>query len=68
MGRAHEELAASVEGEEIEIAFNAEYLTDVLGVMNSDAVVWQFTGPLDKSLLKGADDPEYLYVVMPMQL
>ena len=68
VGKAHEELAASVEGDEIEIAFSAEYLTDVLGVMDSEAVVWQFTGPLDKSLLKAADDPDYLYVVMPMQL
>jgi DNA polymerase-3 subunit beta len=68
VGRAHEELAATVEGEEIEIAFNAEYLTDVLGVMQSDTVIWHFTGPLSSGLLKAADDPDYLYVVMPMQL
>jgi len=68
VGRAHEELAATVEGENIEIAFSAEYLTDVLGVMESDSVLWQFTGPLSSGLLKAADDPDYLYVVMPMQL
>ncbi len=68
VGRAHEELAAMVEGEEIEIAFNAEYLTDVLGVMEADTVIWQFTGPLSSGLLKPSDDPDYLYVVMPMQL
>jgi DNA polymerase-3 subunit beta len=68
VGRAHEELAATVEGEEIEIAFNAEYLTDVLGVMDSETVIWEFTGPLSSGLLKASDDPDYLYVVMPMQL
>jgi DNA polymerase-3 subunit beta len=68
VGRAREELAAEVEGEELEIAFNAEYLTDVLGVMGSDAVIWEMTGSLSQGLLKGADDPDYLYVVMPMQL
>jgi DNA polymerase-3 subunit beta len=68
IGRAHEELAAQIEGEDIEIAFNAEYLTDVLGVMGSDSVVWELTGPLSSGLLKGVDDPDYLYVVMPMQL
>ena len=68
VGRAHEELPATLEGEDIEIAFNAEYLTDVLGVMQSDTVLWQFTGPLSSGLLKAADDPDYLYVVMPMQL
>ncbi len=68
VGRAHEELAAQVEGEEIQIAFNAEYLTDVLSVISSDTVVWELTGPLSSGLLKGSDDPDYLYVVMPMQL
>lgn len=68
VGRAHEELAATVEGGEIEIAFNAAYLTDVLGVMESDTVIWQLAGPLSSGLLKESDDPDYLYVVMPMQL
>ncbi len=68
VGRAREELAAQVEGEDIEIAFNAEYLTDVLGVIASDSVVWELTGPLSSGLVKGSDDPDYLYVVMPMQL
>jgi DNA polymerase-3 subunit beta len=68
VGRAHEELPANIEGEEGEIAFNAEYLTDVLGVMESEQVVWQLSGPLSSGLIKGADDPDYLYVVMPMQL
>lgn len=68
VGRAHEELPATVEGDDIEIAFNAEYLTDVLGVMEGETVTWQFTGPLSSGLLKPSDDPDYLYVVMPMQL
>lgn len=68
IGRAHEELAAQIEGEDIEIAFNAEYLTEVLGVIRSDSVLWELTGPLSSGLLKGSDDPDYLYVVMPMQL
>jgi DNA polymerase-3 subunit beta len=68
VGRAHEELPAQVEGEDLQIAFNAEYLSDVLSVIGSDTVLWQFTGALSSGLLKGSDDPDYLYVVMPMQL
>ena len=68
VGKAREELPAEIEGEELEVAFNAEYLTDVLGVIGSDMVIWELTGSLSQGLLKGADDPEYLYVVMPMQL
>jgi len=68
LGKAHEELAANLEGGEVEIGFNAEYLTDVLAVMASDNVTWEMTGALSPAMLKGSDDPEYLYVVMPMQL
>ena len=58
VGRGHEELAATVSGDDIEIAFNADYLEDVLGVIQSDQVVWQLSGPLSSGLLKGVDDPE----------
>jgi len=68
VGRAHEELPAMLEGEAIEIAFNAEYLTDALGVMDSESVVWHLTSPESPGLLKRTDDPEYVYVVMPMRL
>lgn len=68
VGRAKEELAATLEGEEINIAFNAEYLTDVLAVMESERVVWGLNGPMSPGLIKGSDDPDHLYVVMPMQL
>lgn len=68
VGQAREELPAQVEGEELEIAFNAEYLADVLGVIGSQRVVWEMTGPLSPGLLKGEDDPDYIYIAMPMQL
>ncbi len=68
LGKAHEEVAANLEGDEVELGFNAEYLTDVLAVMQSDVVVWEITGPLSPGMIKGSDDPDYLYVVMPMQL
>jgi DNA polymerase-3 subunit beta len=68
LGKAHEELPANLEGGELEIGFNAEYLTDVLAVMASDNVMWEMTGALSPAMIKGSDDPEYLYVVMPMQL
>ncbi len=36
--------------------------------MQSDVIVWEITGPLSPGMMKGSDDPDYLYVVMPMQL
>ncbi len=68
LGKAYEELPANLEGEDLEIGFNADYLTDVLAVMESDNVMWELTGPLSPGLMKEASNPDYLYVVMPMQL
>lgn len=68
VGRAHEELPGALEGESIEIAFSAEYLTDVLGVMESETVVWHLVAPESHGLLKSADDPDYIYIVMPMRV
>jgi len=67
VGKAREELGAKIEGEGMTIAFNAEYLMDALGVMDSEEVVWHLGGPLTTALLKGAEDPDYLYMVAPMQ-
>jgi DNA polymerase-3 subunit beta len=68
LGQASEELSASIEGGELEIGFNAEYLTDVLSVLECERITWELTGPLSPGVVKALDDPDYLYVVMPMQL
>jgi DNA polymerase III subunit beta len=68
LGRAHEEIPANLEGGDLEIGFNAEYLTDVLSVLEADNIVWELTGPLSPAMMKSSADPEYIYVVMPMQL
>mgnify|MGYP005841594307 CR=1 FL=1 len=68
VGRAREELAARLEGEEIQIAFNAEYLSDVLAVIQCETVSWMLNTAMDPSLIRATDDPDYVYIVMPMQL
>ncbi len=69
VGRGREELGAVIAGEDITMAFNAEYLTDALSVMDSEEVVWQLgEHALSTALIKGVDDPDYLYMVAPMQV
>lgn len=57
---------AIVEGENAQIAFNAKYLADVLGVLHSPQVVLEVTSPSSPGVVKpvGADD--YIHVIMPM--
>lgn len=68
VGEAREELTINLEGEPVEIAFNAEYLQDVLGVLDTETVELGLTGPLNPGLLTANGEPDYIYVVMPMQM
>jgi DNA polymerase-3 subunit beta len=60
------ELDASVEGQDSKIAFNARYLTDVLGVVKQAQVALETTTPSSPGLVRPVGDDSYLYVVMPM--
>jgi DNA polymerase-3 subunit beta len=60
------ELDADVEGDEAKIAFNAKYLTDVLGVIGTDRVALEVTTPSSPGVLRPKDTENYIHVVMPM--
>jgi DNA polymerase-3 subunit beta len=68
VGDAHEEVPISLEGDAVEIAFNAAYLQDVLSGLDTETVELNLGGPLNPGLLKADGEPDYLYVVMPMQI
>ncbi len=69
VGSGSESLAATIEGEAIEIAFNVRYLLDGLKAMASDQVVLQCNAATTPAVLApvGADDP-FTYLVMPVQI
>ena len=66
IGEAKEELPAKLNGPEIAIGFNPNYLIDVLKNLDVEKVSISLTDADKPGLLKGKDG--YLYVVMPMQL
>jgi DNA polymerase-3 subunit beta len=68
VGKAYEELEVVKEGEDVEIAFNAKYLVEFLGVVGSEGVFMELQGALNSGVLKPVGREDYLYVVMPMQI
>lgn len=60
------EMDAAVEGEEVEIAFNARYLIDVLSIVDTPQVVIETTTPNSPGLLRPVGDQTFVHVVMPM--
>jgi len=68
-GEASEEIEAKYNGDALSIGFNARYLMDVLSAhAQGDDIELGLTDEVGPGMLKGAQDPNYTYVVMPMRL
>jgi DNA polymerase-3 subunit beta len=70
VGSAREEIEVAREGDDIQIAFNAKYLNDVLNVVETEGVVLELSEPLRPGILRPIGDgaTDYLCVLMPMQV
>ena len=80
VGNAYEEIEIEREGDDVEIAFNAKYLLDVLNTLDAEVVNLELTEPLKPGVLRPvvkvtSEDQagetlvsDYLCVLMPMQI
>lgn len=62
------DIDAQVDGKSITIAFNARYLTEVLGALTSQKVSLETNTPTNPGVLKPVDDDGFIHVIMPLQL
>jgi len=62
------ELDASIEGEEVEIAFNVKYLIDLLSVAGAPQVALDTTTSSSPGVVRPVGDVDYTHVIMPMHL
>ena len=68
VGDSQAEIEASIDGAEIQIAFNARYVLDALSVIGEDKVEMQFNGPLSPGLIRLPGKDDYVYVIMPVRV
>ena len=75
IGKSKEEIEAKYNGEPIEIALNAQYLTDILKVLTAENITFDFIVEEDKSVKRAiaVKDSEKAssnctHVMMPMSL
>lgn len=62
------ELDANIEGDEIEIAFNARYLIDALSVIGTSETILDTTTASSPGVLRPIEDDGFLCVIMPMHI
>ena len=62
------ELDATVEGDEIEIAFNVKYMIDVLSAIGTPQVALDTTTSSSPGVIRPVGDVDFTHVIMPMHL
>lgn len=67
-GQGSTRLAASVEGNDLEIAFNVRFLIDVLSALNTPQVALEMNSPTNPGVIRAVGDDAFVHVVMPMHL
>ncbi|MDR3362863.1 MAG: DNA polymerase III subunit beta [Desulfovibrio sp.] len=68
VGSAAENLEIAYDGDIFQIAFPTRHLLDVLGHFASTEVEMTLTGVEGPCGVRGANDPEYLVIIMPMKI
>ena len=68
-GRAEEQLEAELNGDDITVGFNAGFLLDGLGAVESPTARLQFTQPTKPAVIcsAGTDAAAYTYLIMPVR-
>jgi len=68
-GEASEDIEVAYGGEPLSIGFNARYLIDVLSVHGEgEEIELGLTDEVGPGVVRGSQDPDFTYVVMPMRL
>lgn len=65
---AQEEIVIDYNGENMEIGFNVNYISEAVGALDTEAVEFCLNDPNSSCLLRIPGNSKHLYVVMPMRL
>ncbi len=66
VGQTTDHIPATLEGEDIDINFNARYITDVLSVVGGDSITFAVAGQGKPMVVTDAPHKGFTYLVMPM--
>jgi DNA polymerase III subunit beta len=65
-GNSHSFVDASVNGGDVQVAFNSRYLADVLSVLKHGQVMLGLNGPTQAGIIRPSGGESYTHVIMPM--
>jgi DNA polymerase-3 subunit beta len=62
------ELDASIDGDAVEVAFNAKYLIDVLSIIDSPQLALETSTSSSPGVFRPIGDDNFIHVIMPMHI
>lgn len=68
MGGNEDDIDAVVSGKGVEIAFNARYLTEVLGVLTDQQIGLETNSSTNPGVLRSLGEDGFVHVIMPLQI
>lgn len=68
LGRSKEEIHVDLMGEDIEIAFNAKYFTDVLKVLDDEEIYLDMINNISPCVVHPVQGSGYYYLILPVRL
>ncbi len=66
VGESQESIGGNISGERAELSFNHRYLSAPLSSITSESITLSVSGVGRAMIIRGAGDPSFLYLVMPM--
>ncbi len=67
-GNFYEEISILFEGEDLTIGFNPKYVLDIINVIESEEISLTFTNQLSPCIVRGNNDNNYKYLVLPLRI
>lgn len=68
LGKSYDEVACSLNGDNVEMGFNNKYIMDALKAAGSDQVRIELSGPLSPIKVLPLEGEDYLFLVLPVRL
>jgi len=65
-GESSVAIEASLSGEVVDVSFNQKYITDSFQSIGADSVTLRLSGNTKPMVIKGVNEPTFLYLTMPM--
>ncbi len=67
IGQAKEVIECSTEGQDLDILFNPAYILDAIKSLDSEELIFEFSGVQSPAKIRGTDNSSYFHILLPLR-